>query len=108
MFTVNWKFLLLHEIIFKIINFMKFWRKLKQTHTSPGRERALKWWFYYQLDIQQHLTLLVTISHLFNDSLSDHSYDDSVLLYVSETVLSFTYQSLSNTCLPDLLNLYMW
>ena len=79
MFTVNWKFSLLHEIIFKIINFMKFWRKLKQTHASPSRERALKWWFYYQLDIQQHLALLVTISHLFSNRLSDHSYDDGVL-----------------------------
>ena len=38
---------------------MEFWRKLKQTHVSPSRKRALKWRFYYRLNI---LALLMTIS----------------------------------------------
>ena len=73
-------------------------------HVSLGRECALKWWFIIDW-IFSNISLNCDYFYI-SDRLSNHSYDDGVISIRDNVRLSFTqcHQSLSITCLPDLLH----
>ena len=103
MFTVNWKFSLLHEIIFILWNFGGSSNK-----HMPVPAVNVHWnddfiinWIFSNISLYLWLYLIYLVID-FPITAMMTAY------YVSEAVLSFTYQSLSKTCLPDLLNLYTW